>query len=57
MNEYFIKKYIKCERCEGTGMIPDVFDYYKFYKRAKDRKVSCPDCEQGYKKVFLKEVT
>jgi len=34
-----------------------LFDYYKFYKRAKDRKVSCPDCEQGYKKVFLKEVT
>ena len=43
MEEYYVKKWVKCDRCNGKGVAPSD----KFY---------CQVCQAtGFKEVFVKE--
>ena len=48
-DKYYVKKYIKCKRCDGTGQILNM------YNTTGTSNCVCPDCSLGYTHIFVEE--
>lgn len=53
--EYYLKKYIKCPICKGTGRIVVLDKPLLAGMESTSTSYSCTECEEGFVKKFVKE--